>query len=127
MKTERRVMTVCSLGHFLPVLRPEIPQHQVRAFRRREFGEPINSTVLANPVSRLHMVGMHLLGKPRAYRLFCREKSLLRSRHFVKPPSDLYIRIRFMHNTIPQLIKGIVRQAGFIRKPSSLPPYISSI
>src|ERR1700722_5163338 len=127
MKAERRVMTVCSLRHFLPVLRPEIPQHQVWSFRSREFGEPINSTVLANPVSCLHMVGMHLLGKPRAYRLFCREKSLLRSRHFVKPPSDLYIRIRFMHNTNPQLIRGIVRRNGVTRKPSSLSPYISSI
>src|ERR1700733_14856310 len=127
MKTECRVMTVCSLGHFLPVLRPEIPQHQVRAFRSREFGEPINSTVLANPVSCLHMVGMHLLGKPRAYRLFCREKSLLRSRHFVKPPSDLYIRIRFTHSTIPQLIRGIVRPGGFTRKLSNLCPSISGM
>src|ERR1700689_4630254 len=119
MKTERRVMTVCSLGHFLPVLRPEIPQHQVRAFRSREFGEPINSTVLANPVSRLHMVGMHLLGKPCAYRLFCREKSLLRSRHFVKLPSDLYIRIRFTHNTTPQFIRGIMHVRSATSKLSS--------
>src|SRR5580765_6725221 len=96
MKAQRSVMTVRSLRNFLPVLRPEIPQHQVRPFRSGEFGKPIDSAVFANPVSGVHVVGVHLLGESRADGLLRREESLLRLVDFVEPPSRLFVGSRLM-------------------------------
>jgi hypothetical protein len=45
MKTEGRVMAVDAVGNFPSVLRPQILEHEVRALRCREIGEPVNSTV----------------------------------------------------------------------------------
>ena len=103
MKTERRVMTVCSLGHFLPVLRPEIPQHQVWSFRSREFGEPINSTVLANPVSGVHVIGVRLLGEPRPNGLFGGEEALLGLGDIMEPVGQILCKVPPLHNPLTLL------------------------
>lgn len=67
VKAERGFMTVDPLGDFLPVLRPEIPEHKVRSLRCGKIGEPVNSTVLPNPVSRIYVVGMRLLREDRPH------------------------------------------------------------
>ena len=92
MQTKRCFVTVRSLGHSLPVLRPQIPPHQVRSLRNGIIGKPINSAVLANPVSGIHMVGVHLLGEACTDGLLGREEPLLRLRYFPEPPSGLFIR-----------------------------------
>lgn len=88
-------MTVRSLRNFLPVLRPEIPQHQVRPFGNGELGKPIDSAVFPNPVSGFHVVRVHLLGESRADGLFSREESLLRFGDFVKSTGRLSVESRF--------------------------------
>src|SRR5208283_2472304 len=85
VQTERRVVAVGSFRNFPPVLRPEIPEHQVRTLGRRKVREPVDPPVLANPVSRLHVVGVGLLREPRPDGLLRREESLLRLSYFVKP------------------------------------------
>lgn len=78
MKAERGFMTVDPLGNFLPVLRPEIPEHKVRSLRRGEIGKPVNSTVFPYPVSSIYVVGMRLLREARPHGLLGREEAILR-------------------------------------------------
>jgi hypothetical protein len=55
---------------------------EVRALCCREIGEPVDFAVLSNPVSRVHVVRMHLFGEPRLDGLFGCEKALLRLGYF---------------------------------------------
>ena len=106
MKTKSRIMAVNALGNFLPVLRPQIPEHEVRSLGCRKIGEPVDSAVLSNPVSGVHMVRMHLFGEPRPDGLFGREKALLRLGYFEQSSSGFLVRTR--HCIIPQLCWGIM-------------------
>src|SRR5256885_1934677 len=94
MKTEGRVMAVDALRNFPSVLRPQIPEHEVRALWCREIGEPVDSTALSNPVSRVHVVRMYLFGEPGPDGLFGCEKALLRLGYFEESPSGFLIRTR---------------------------------
>jgi hypothetical protein len=87
-------MAVNALGNFLPVLRPQIPEHKVWSLCCRKIGEPVDSAVLASPVSGVHMVRMHLFGEPRPDGLFGREKALLRLGYFEESSSGFFIRAR---------------------------------
>src|SRR5882757_9897696 len=87
-------MAVNALLNFLPVLRPQIPEHEVRSLGCRKIGEPVDSAVLANPVSGVHMVRMHLFGEPRPDGLFGREKALLRLGYFEQSSSGFLVRTR---------------------------------
>lgn len=69
-------MAVCPFGNSLAVSRPQIPQHQVRSFGGRKIGKAIDFAVLANPVSCVDVIGMHLFGKPGAEGLFRCEEAL---------------------------------------------------
>src|SRR6267154_687694 len=110
MKTKSRIMAVNAIGNFLPVLRPQIPEHEVRSLGCRKIGEAVDSAVLANPVSGVHMVRMHLFGEPRPDGRFGREKALLRLGYFEQSSSGFLVRTR--HCIIPQLCWGIMHPNG---------------
>src|SRR5712672_103372 len=103
-------MAVNALLNFLPVLRPQIPEHEVRSLGCRKIGEPVDSVVLANPVSGVHMVRMHLSGEPRPDGLFGREKALLRLGYFEQSSSGFLVRTRDC--IITQLCRGIMHPNG---------------
>src|SRR5579864_5238216 len=107
MKTESRVMAVGAFRLFLPILGPEIPKHQVRALRSRKIGKAVDPAVLTNPVSGVYMVGVRLLGEPRASGLFGGEEALLGLGHFMEPSRSFFI--RSWHYIFPQLSWGIMR------------------
>jgi hypothetical protein len=102
VKAESSLMAVDSLRDLSPISRPERPMHQVRALALREAGEPINSPMLSDPVSRLNVVGMSILREPRSLSLLSREETLLAFRHLVKPLGGFFA--IFSHSTILQLI-----------------------
>jgi len=106
VKAERGFMTVDPLGDFLPVLRPEIPEHKVRSLRCGKISEPVNSTVLPNPVSRIYVVGMRLLREARPDGLLGREETLLRLSYIIEPSGGLFV--GSWHGIIPQLSWGIM-------------------
>jgi len=107
MKTESRVMAVGAFRHFLPILGPEIPEHQIGAFRSRKIGEAVDPAVLTNPVSDVHMVGVRRLGKPRPRGLLGGEEALLGLGYFMEPSGGFFI--RSWHYIFPQLSWGIMR------------------
>ena len=73
-ETYSGVVTVGALSNFLTILRPKIPEHEIGAFRSGKSREPIDSTVLPDPVSHLNMVSVGILGNTRADCLFGRKK-----------------------------------------------------
>jgi hypothetical protein len=114
VKTESRVVTVCAFRNFLTILRPQIPKRQIRALRRGKIGQPINTTMLPDPVSDFHVVGMGLFAEPCSRGLLGGEEPLLRLRYFVEPSCGFFGWSR--HGTIPLLSWGIMRHA---RAPSN--------
>jgi hypothetical protein len=97
-------MTVGARRNFLSVLRPEIPEHQVRSLRCRKVGKSVDAAVLPNPVSRMYMVGVRLLCETCSDGLFGCEEALLRLRYLAKPSGGLFVRSR--HCTYPRLSRG---------------------
>ena len=95
-------MAIDSLRDLSSIPGPERPKHQVGAFALRKTGQPIDSPMLTNPVSRLNVVRMSILRKPRSFSLLCREKTLLPFRYLVKPLGGFFP--LFSHSTILQLI-----------------------
>jgi len=106
MKTESRVMAVGAFRHFLPILGPEIPKHQIGAFRSRKIGEAVDPAMLTNPVSGVHVVGVRLLGEPRSSGLLGGEEALLGLGYFMEPSGGFFIRSG--HYIFPQLSWGIM-------------------
>jgi hypothetical protein len=58
--------------------------------------------MLTNPVSRLNVVRVSILRKPRSFGLLRREEALLAFRDLVEPLGGFFA--PFSHNTILQLI-----------------------
>ena len=73
VKAQSSLMAADSLGNLSPIPRPERPKHQVRALVSWKAGQPIDSPMLTNPVSRLNVVRVGVLGKPRSFSLLSRE------------------------------------------------------
>ena|SRR3984957_609805 len=118
MKTESGVMAVGAFRHFLPILGPEIPEHQIGAFWSRKIGEAVDPAVLTNPVSGVHMVGVRLLGKPPPRGLLGGEESLLGLGYFMEPSGGFFV--RSWHYIFPQLSWGIMRYRHARRQEPSL-------
>jgi len=95
-------MAVDSLGDLSPIPGPERPKHQVRALASREAGQPINSPMLTNPVSRPNVVRVSILREPRSFSLLRREEALLVFRDLVEPLGGFFA--SSSHDTILQLI-----------------------
>ena len=102
VEAQSSLMAVDSLGGLSPIPGPERPKHQVGPLVSRKAGQPIDSAMLANPVSRLYVVRVSILREPRSFSLLRREESLLPFRDFVEPLGGFFA--LFSHNTILQLI-----------------------
>ena len=102
VEAQSSLMAVDSLGGLFPIPGPERPKHQVRALASRKARQPIDSPMLANPVSHVNVVGMSVLGKARSLGLLRREETLLGFCGLVKPLGGFLASIS--HNTILQLI-----------------------
>src|SRR6267378_6718005 len=109
VKTESRVVTVYAFQNFLTILRPQIPKHQIRALRRGKIGQPINTTMLPDPVSDFDMIGMGFSCESCPHCLLGGEEPLLRLRYFVEPSCCFFVWSR--HSTIPLLSWGIMHHA----------------
>ena len=84
-------MAVGAFMHFLPILGPEIPKHQVRALRSRKIGKAVDPAVLTDPVSGVPMIGVRLLGEPRPNGLLGGEAALLGLGYFMEPSRGFFI------------------------------------
>jgi hypothetical protein len=102
VKAQSSLMAVDSLGGFSSIPGPERPKHQVRAFASRKAGQPIDSPMLTNPVSRLNVVRVSILREPRSFSLLRREETLLPFGNLVESLGSFFP--LFSHSTILQLI-----------------------
>ena len=102
VKAQSSLMAVNSLGDLSSTPGPERPKHQVRALASRKAGQPIDSAMLPNPVSRLNVVRVSILREPGSFSLFGREETLLPFRYLIEPLSGFFS--LFSHITILQLI-----------------------
>src|ERR1700721_2598031 len=105
MKSEGRVMAVGPIRVLLPILGPEIPEHQIGALRSRKIGKPVDSAMLADPVSHVHVVGMRLFREPRANSLLRGKEALLGLGYFVELVRGLFI--GSLHTYSPNFIGGL--------------------
>jgi len=102
VKAQGGLMAVHSLGELSPIPGPERPNHQVRALASRKAGQPIDSPMLTNPVSRLNVVRVSILREPRSFSLLGREETLLPFRYLIEALGGFFS--LFSHITILQLI-----------------------
>ena len=102
MEAQSSLMAIDSLAGLFPIPGPERPKHQVRTLALRKASQPIDSPMLTNPVSRLSVVRMSILRKPRSFSLLRREETLLPFRYLVKPLGAFFP--LFSHSTILQTI-----------------------
>ncbi len=119
MKTESRVVAVCAFRNLLTILRPQIPKHQIRALRRGKIGQPINTTMLPDPVSDFHVVGMSFFGESCSRGLLGGEEPLLRLCYFIEPSCGFLVWSR--HSTIPLLSWGIMHHPMGLGNSQSCP------
>src|SRR5258708_26523761 len=119
VKTESRIVTVCAFRNFLTILRPQIPKHQIRALWCGKIGQPINTTMLPDPVSDFHVVGMGLFSESSSRGLLGGEEPLLRLRYFVEPSCGFFVWSR--HSTIPLLSWGIMHHPMALGNSQSFP------
>ena len=85
-----------------PIPGPERLKHQVRTLAPRDGNQPIDSPLLAHPVSRLTVVRVSILRKTQSFGLLRREETLLAFRDLVEPLGGFLA--LFSHTTILQLI-----------------------
>jgi len=78
-----------------------VPENEVWPISRRKQSEPVDTTVLADPVPYLHVIGMCVFRKPGRLGLLRGEEALLRLRELEEPPRRFAVRLG--HNTILQL------------------------
>jgi hypothetical protein len=102
VKAQSSLMAVDSLGDLSPIPGPERPKHQVGALASRKACQPIDSSMLTNPVSRLNVVRVSILREPRSFSLLGREETLLVFCNLVEPLGSFFASSR--HNTILQLM-----------------------
>ena len=102
VKAQSSLMAVDSLGELLAIPRPQRPKHQVGPLPSRKAGQPIDSPVLTDPVSRLNVIRVRILREPRSFGLLRREEALLAFRDSVEPLRGFFASIS--HGTILQLI-----------------------
>src|ERR1017187_9484046 len=77
IKTQSGLVTLNAFGRLIPIPCPQCPLHQIGMFGHRKQGEPVNPTILANPIPDLHVVGMGVLSEAGGFRLLRREEALL--------------------------------------------------
>src|ERR1039457_299226 len=103
IKTQSGLVTVNAWGPLIPIPRPQCPLPPIGMFAHRIQGEPVNPTILANPVPDLQVVGMGVLSEAGGFGLLRREEALLGLGDLEKSPLCLSVTSR--HDTIRQLNK----------------------
>jgi hypothetical protein len=98
-------MAVGPFRVLLSILGPEIPKHKVGALRSRKIGKPVDSAVLANPISGVHVVGMRLFREPRANGLLGGKEALLGLGYLVELVRGFFVGSR--HTYSPNFIGGL--------------------
>ena len=113
LKAQSRVVAVSALGNFLAVLRPKIPEHQIRAVGCRKLRQAIDSAMLADPISDADVVRMSFLAKSRVYGLLGGEETLLRFGGFVQPSLRVFEPVFHAQspNLLGELYKILVLQS----------------
>ena len=77
METERGLVTVDALRNVFTIARPEPKADKIGPFRGWKVSETVNPSVLANPITGLHVVIMRLPLESRGLRLLCRKEAML--------------------------------------------------
>src|SRR5258708_35176320 len=70
VEAECRVVAVYTLDLLMSIPRPECPKDEIGPIAHREQSEPVDATVLADPVPNLHVTGMGILGESGGFSLF---------------------------------------------------------
>jgi hypothetical protein len=94
VKAQSSLMAVDSLSGLSSIPGPERPKHQVWALASRKARQPIDSSMLTNPIAGLDVVGVRVLGKTRSLSLLGREKTLLAFCNLVEPLTPTAMRAR---------------------------------
>ncbi len=105
---QRRTVAESSLRLPRAVVRPELPEDQVRTRRERKPSQAIDAAPLANPVADAHMVGMPVVSVASRLRLAGGEEPTLLRRHRVEPIFERVPR----HGIVPLLTRGIILSHG---------------
>ena len=101
VKAERRMVAVDTLDFLVPVPGPQRPKDEVGPISCRKQSEPVDATVLADPVSDLDVVRMSVFGESGCLGLLRGEEALLLLGDLKEPPRRFAVRLG--HNTILQL------------------------
>jgi hypothetical protein len=108
MKTQSGLVAINPGWPIGAVTRPKPPQNQIRALRLRVESQPIDSTMLAEPVTRLNMVGSLVAGISERSGLFSREIPSLSS----GDPIQFFLRLIWVfHNRSTFLTHYAIRIA----------------
>jgi len=98
-------MTVRPFRVLLAILGPEIPKHKVGTLWGGIVGKPVDSSMLADPVSGVHVVGMRLVREPSSNRLLGGKEPLLGLGYFVEPSRGFFV--GSWHAYSPNFIGGL--------------------
>ena len=83
------------------IARPERPKDEIGSISHWEQREPVDATVLADPVPNLHVIGMSFLRKSGGFGLFSSEEALRLFGDLDEPPRCFSMRLG--HYTVLQL------------------------
>ena len=77
VQAQRGIVAVYALDFLVPVPGPKGPKDKVGPIRCGKKRQPVDTTVLTDPVSCVYMVGMCVFGETSRLGLLGREKTLL--------------------------------------------------
>lgn len=100
-------MAVGPVRFFTAVSGPEDPLHEVGMIRRREQRQPIDASVLANPVADGDVIRMDVFGKARSLGLLGCKEPLLALGDLIEPSMCFYA--RFGHAQYYDLIEVLCK------------------
>ena len=95
------MVAVYTLDFLVPVPGPQRPKYEFGPISRRKQCETVDTTVFADPIPDLHVVGMGVFGESGRLGLLRGEEALLLLGELEEPPRRFSVRLG--HNTILQL------------------------
>ncbi len=101
------MVAVDTFDFFVSVPRPERPKNEVGPISDREEREPIDPSVLPDPVTSLNVIRMGIFREARRFSLLGREETLLLLRSLEEAPGC--IKMRLSHSTILQIYCSSVK------------------
>jgi hypothetical protein len=118
-------VAITPFDFFVPVPRPERPKDKIGSVSPREEREPVDSTVLPDPVPNLNVIRMSIFGESRRFRLLGREETLLLLRSLEKESGCGTMGLRHdgpapQHNTT-NLLWFCQNSHAFLRSRAAMP------